>query len=61
MITLIKLKNLSNIMGTIDLIEYFVTYASYAGTIVFSILLFKKKVPKSIKTNAYNRNKYKGW
>lgn len=48
-------------MRTIDIIEYFITYASYAGIIVFSILLFKKKVPKSIKTNAYNRNKYKGW
>lgn len=38
-------------MRTIDIIEYFITYASYAGIIVFSILLFKKKVPKSIKAN----------
>lgn len=38
-------------MRAIDLIEYFITYASYASIIVFSILLFKKKVPKSIKVN----------
>lgn len=38
-------------MRAIDLIEYFITYASYASIIVFSIILFKKKVPKSIKTN----------
>lgn len=38
-------------MRAIDIIEYFITYTSYASIIVFSILLFKKKVPKSIKAN----------